>query len=567
MKLHRVTVKNFKAIRDATIPLSDFTAIIGTNGSGKSSILQALHWMFQSARSLGKGHTLSEKNAVYMPSPDYRNAGYGPEYRNKKGISQLDISISAKNSDDQELEAQMHINSARNEGISVHWPPNNEFVKILRDRSKEFSSYIPGLAGIPLSEEKRTKLIVHRQAAAGDANTVLRNILLLLDEVNHNGPSGLVQVTDFASKVMEPFSIRVGFEESQQFSITTDFQTKQMRDIDIGRWKPLELAGIGFLQVIQIFTYLVYFKPTLLLVDEPDSHLHPATQERLIQVLASAAKQFNTQVILTTHSPSVARSLPSEASVVWMKDGEVQNDGNTVGRQSMGWGLLDKRILLLTEDGKTQLMRSILSQWPELERVVAIWPLHGAGNLPPAKVCKSLQQIFGGDTKIVLHRDRDFMMPDEATAFMTPYANENINVWLTKNSDIESYWCSKEIIKAHFNINDDMAQTLIMDALQLAQNNDEDISARNNKRNDIRDKIRDCREGNIEEFHDEEVINEYSQDGSQYVILGKTFIAKLREKAQGQGLQNIPSFGKSIPESLAQQLAYDLKDLLEQCLS
>lgn len=41
------------------------------------------------------------------------------------------------------------------------------------------------------------------------------------------------------------------------------------------------MVGTGFLQVAQIFAYLLHFKPKLLLIDEPDSHLHPGTQERL----------------------------------------------------------------------------------------------------------------------------------------------------------------------------------------------------------------------------------------------------------------------------------------------
>jgi predicted ATPase len=240
-----------------------------------------------------------------------------------------------------------------------------------RDKpSQEFSSYIPGLAGIPLAEERRTKLIVHRQAAAGDANTVLRNVLLLLKETKVNGSSGLDHIAKFVSQVMGELELFLEFIEERHSTIRAEFQTKSMKDADTKRRKPMELAGIGFLQVIQIFAYLVYFRPVLLLVDEPDSHLHPATQERLVRVLALAAKEFGTQVILTTHSPSVVRALPPEARVVWMKDGKVQDNGDTAGRQLMGWGLLDKRILLLTEDSKTFLLRALLSQWPDLDRVV-----------------------------------------------------------------------------------------------------------------------------------------------------------------------------------------------------
>ena len=344
MKLVKARIKNFKAISDTTLNLANFTVLVGENGSGKSSILQALHWMFQSGRNRSiepradssNGSTLSEKEATYMPSPEYRNAGHGSEYGNKQGTPQLDLDIEALSDTNVSLSAKMWIKSARNEGLSVHVPANNDFTRVLRDPSNEFSAYIPGLAGIPLVEERRSKLIVHRQAAAGDANTVLRNVLLLLSATERNGINGLEVVQNFTSNVLGSIKLSVVFDEVQQVFISANFQTKDIREIDARRFKPLELAGIGFLQVIQIFAYLVYFRPVVLLVDEPDSHLHPATQERLVRVIASAAEQFGTQVVVSTHSPSVVRALPVEARVVWMKNGAVQPEGDTAGRQRMG---------------------------------------------------------------------------------------------------------------------------------------------------------------------------------------------------------------------------------------
>ncbi|WP_415921292.1 AAA family ATPase [Tateyamaria sp. SN6-1] len=51
MRLRNVTIRNFKALKDVDIPLADFTVVLGSNGFGKSSILQALHWSIQSARN------------------------------------------------------------------------------------------------------------------------------------------------------------------------------------------------------------------------------------------------------------------------------------------------------------------------------------------------------------------------------------------------------------------------------------------------------------------------------------------------------------------------------------
>lgn len=580
MLLRKVTIKNFKAIEETTINLGAFTVIVGTNGSGKSSILQALHWVFQSGRNLevktnkvakggtqaSEGSTLSEKDATYMPSPAYRNAGHGAEYGNFKGTPQLDVDVEATTPAGDLLAASLWIKSARNEGLSVHVPSNNAFVAVLRDQSKEFSSYIPGLAGIPLSEEKRTKLIVHRQAAAGDANTVLRNVLLLLERVTEGGQTGLKLVEALVSEVMGELTLEVGFDEEKHQTIHAAFQTAAMRVADPKRTKPLELAGIGFLQVIQIFAYLVYFRPVLLLVDEPDSHLHPTAQERLVRVLATAASQFGTQVILTTHSPSVVRALPPEAHVVWMKNGKVQPDGDTSGRQMMGWGLLDKRILFLTEDSKIGMLRSILAQWPDLARVVSIWPLHGSGKLLDAAGCASLQALLGDSMKIVLHRDRDFMMPLEAEAFSKPYLDRGIAVWLTKHSDIESYWGEVAVVKAHFGVDDVHAAECLSDALINAQANAVDATTRNTKRTDIRNKIPECGKGIIGAFNDAEVIAEYSKDGAQHVVLGKALSEKIRSAAQAAKMPSYQTFGKSVPISLAAAIADDLKIVLESQL-
>ncbi len=579
MQLNEVTIRNFKAIESTTINLAQITVIVGANGSGKSSVLQALHWMFQSGRNLAvgtnavknndfrqsDGSTLSEMNATYMPSPEYRNAGHGAEYGNFKNTPQMEVEIKATSTDSNEvnLAASMWIKSARNEGLSVHVPSNNEFVQALRDQSKEFSSYIPGLAGIASTEEKRTKLIVHRQAAAGDANTVLRNVLLLLKGISHESETGLMLLERFVSQVMGPVTLKIDFIEDKHQKIQASFQTKVMADADQNRTKPLELAGSGFLQVIQIFAYLIYFRPVLLLVDEPDAHLHPTAQEHLVGVLADAAKHFGTQVILTTHSPSVVRALPNDARVVWMKDGKVQSGGDTSGRQLMGWGLLDKRVLLLTEDTKIGMLRSLLSQWPDLERSVALWPLHGSGKLLDPKGAASLQSLLGAGMKIAIHRDRDFMMPAEAEAFSRPYVEAGIGVWLTKYSDVEAYWAKSEVVASHFELSDQEAQSLIDNAVTLAKREFADVTVRNTKRTDIRNKIDECRKGSIGAFNDQEVIEEYSKDGGQHVVLGKTLSTKIREEAKNAGLPNVSSFGKSVPALLNPAIAIDLKTTID----
>jgi putative ATP-dependent endonuclease of OLD family len=51
----------------------------------------------------------------------------------------------------------------------------------------------------------------------------------------------------------------------------------------------------------------------LLLIEEPEAHLHPQLQTRLLQYLQRVASKEHTQVIVTTHSPVIASSVSLDA--------------------------------------------------------------------------------------------------------------------------------------------------------------------------------------------------------------------------------------------------------------
>jgi ABC-type lipoprotein export system ATPase subunit len=572
MRLREITIRNFKAIEDTTVALGEFNVIVGTNGSGKSSILQALHWVFQSGRNRNieankdkkKGATLSEKDATFIPTPEYKNAGYGYEYGNKQGTPQLDLIVRSQDDDGNDFLTEMWIKSARNEGITVHVPSANPLVTKIRDQNREFSAYIPGLAGIPLTEEKRSKLIVQRLAAAGDANTVLRNVLDLLRKEKIKHQDGLEIIEEYVSRIVGNVSIQVEFEDDKNTRIAARFQTENMKREDPRRFKPLELAGIGFLQVIQIFAYLVYFRPVILLVDEPDAHLHPTAQERLVTVLSEAATRFGTQVIMTTHSPSVIRALPAAAQVIWMKDGKVQPNGDTDARSLMGWGLLDRRVLLMTEDSEVGPLRALLSQWPDLDRVTAIWPFHGSAKLPTAETIKGLHDLFGDSLKIVIHRDRDFLMPIEAETISKAYEEYGFKFWFTERSDIEAYWAEINLISAHYNIDDATAELILEAAIAQACANDAALIQRRKKRNEIYAKITDAKKGSIPQFGDIEVETEAQKYGQQHSVLGKDLVAAIRKCAQDRKIASNSVFAKSVPRGYGGFIAEDLKLILEQ---
>jgi predicted ATPase len=80
-------------------------------------------------------------------------------------------------------------------------------------------------------------------------------------------------------------------------------------------------AGSGEFAVVRLVVALAGAEPgSLILLDEPEVSLHPGAQERLMSFLFARVKKLKHQVVLATHSPGIIRWLPPEAIKVLVVD-------------------------------------------------------------------------------------------------------------------------------------------------------------------------------------------------------------------------------------------------------
>ncbi|MEO1299154.1 MAG: ABC transporter ATP-binding protein, partial [Cyanobacteria bacterium J06636_16] len=79
-----------------------------------------------------------------------------------------------------------------------------------------------------------------------------------------------------------------------------------------------------FAQLSGLLSYIYLFQPEVILLDEPDSHLHPNNQRALVSLLSRLANERATQILMATHSRHVIDALRDSAKQLWVHNGELK---------------------------------------------------------------------------------------------------------------------------------------------------------------------------------------------------------------------------------------------------
>ena len=451
--LSKVRISNFKRIKEAELEIGPVTYIVGGNNSGKSSAIQAIHTAVTAAQVGRKRQqqVIPTSSLRYSPAAEFESIGHGRLLENKAdGLRAIVEFISQADNPTDDSNYRVAIYRGRNyDSIGVDREPRQgRLADRIQDPRKLFSIYTPGLSGIPLREEYMSYASVFQRAAGGEANLVFRNILRLIDECNKLQELE-VAVSDL---IGERITFTIKTDEKQDFHI----QVKATIDTDDNNAVPVELWGTGLLQVTQLYSYVILFEPSVFLVDEPDAHLHPSRQKLLAAAFEDISQSYKCQIIATTHSEHLISARPENTKLIWMRDGKSE----TYEREElipllMHLGCLDSvtpnrdEILLLTEDRNPDHLTTAINELKQEGYRVTVIPVNGVGNLRVASTFVALREQMPRTTRILIHRDRDFLIESEIRGWLNitfPEQTERPEAFVTRYCDIESYYCSRNYI-------------------------------------------------------------------------------------------------------------------------
>jgi hypothetical protein len=223
-------------------------------------------------------------------------------------------------------------------------------------------------------------------------------------------------------------------------------------------------AGSGELAVVNLVLRVENLKDfDLLLIDEPETSLHPGAQKELLRYLLQKTKEKKLQIVIATHSPTFVGLLPEEALVVLEETAEGTSVNPRATKSSAFYRLGQpdpNKINILTED------KLLLAY---LERTKEYLPKEIQGRISLNAVITGTSEMLShqvpaymvSDTKVIMILDGDQqpfidlvaknpdqLSPEELRKFEDDLKEKCRVTIVGSNPDVPGYmrWCKQHVI-------------------------------------------------------------------------------------------------------------------------
>lgn len=376
-RLDAVSVQNFKLLKDVTLNLTNLNLLTGVNSSGKSTFIQAILLLMQNKDAIRTIEMIKMIDRKINTNHDEKKIEEVLTHFSKRKISfngtlmKLGSASEVLNQDAYGEKIRITINSGEIKG-AVSIEPTNQNVEIeFESLGERYLGVISSLDDVQYLHTDRIQpqniydisiarisdglLGIHGEYTAHylDENRHKRLTISELKHPNSATDQLLENVSYWLSEISQGIAVNVKkYEEIQKVSLNYQYTYGSTTS---NEYAPMNV-GFGLTYVLPIIVSLLKAKPDeIIIIENPESHLHPRGQVKIAHLCALAA-QHGVQLIIESHSDHFLNGLR-----VATKQGRITPESLKIfyfTKDSMSLGAQVKE-LLIDENGR------INDDWPE----------------------------------------------------------------------------------------------------------------------------------------------------------------------------------------------------------
>ena len=309
--IQTVRIRGFKRLgQEVEFRLPGHVVLAGPNNTGKTTVLQAIaSWSL----ALRRWRELNDFNPRrgYTRAPIARQAfttvplrSFDLLWTNRLYHRNAPVEIELKHSDGWALTMELSADSTEQIYVRPRADSDPETLRTLDHRTV----FVPPMTGIGIEEPVFQTPKIEQLLGLGRPGEVLRNLLV---ETNRDQ----IAWNALQASIEKLFGYRLRPPDTRGAHIVVDY-TVAGRAAD-GPILDIASAGSGFQQVLMLLAFLNTRGDTVLLLDEPDAHLHVILQDAIFNELRTVAARQRSQLIIATHSEVVINAVePRELYVM-----------------------------------------------------------------------------------------------------------------------------------------------------------------------------------------------------------------------------------------------------------
>lgn len=479
-RIKSIHLERFRQFADTQINTNDFNLLVGPNNSGKTTILHAIRTFFL----LMHGHVKFEGNPPkpkyhkrflsgaeeIAPTPDTKELWY-----NKKTGKPISIKIAFNDDISFGLSLKQQFGQIH---VSADSLPGGITSKTLKSYLGLEVAFIPGLVGVLVSEPYSTGARRNALASQGRYSEIFRSSLHQLKKKDEELIS---KINEWLSVLFDKHLSAVDFNPELDEYVTVKYE-QDKSNFDVVS------SGAGLQQVIQMLTYLYINKPQILLIDEPDAHLHSKLQSRLGDLFKKVAKDLDAQVFLSTHSIDLIDTFSTEDVILVDStktilspigsDSELISiliDADIIEVSALS-RLLSSRNIVVVEDKNQTILKAIDkscgSPLYSSKSDAYVISAKGVSNFKDVSgFGRILSELTGSEFNITFVQDRDGMPEFMVDAFTSSQIAVGVKTFLLMRHEIENYLLEPGLIveatkKCGASINLEKASGIIVEVAQ-----------------------------------------------------------------------------------------------------